>query len=347
MNYLTPDINIAAEQKNECQRCKTLVESYNHWFSKTAHGKHEGGDAAWEETKLKSYTSSELRLVDIQEGLCSELKKHQDHCYTLAEEAEQALEHWWFKEDVNSKDFYTWLCIETMKYCCPKSHYGESCQPCLVNTNNDICSGHGKCHGEETRKGDGSCVCTKGYTGNMCDTCAKNYYLSENVCLPCHKSCEGCTNRGAGSCIQCKNGWEMQTEGCRDIDECQIDTVCESNQFCLNSEGSYVCKPCDKSCKACVGTGLNNCTACNNNDILWDRMCISQEQKEEMVSRSILRAIVYLGLLLSCFLIYKTSKNISFVFIVLVSVYIYYYEKISPLKTFDTIIVYWRYLRDQ
>lgn len=40
---------------------------------KTAGGKHEGGDAHWEENKLNNYADSEIRLAEIQEDLCNDL----------------------------------------------------------------------------------------------------------------------------------------------------------------------------------------------------------------------------------------------------------------------------------
>lgn len=67
-------------------------------MQKTERGKHEGGDAAWEEQRLGSYKRSEVRLVDIQEGLCNDIIVGQDQCHALAETNEHLLEEWWFKE---------------------------------------------------------------------------------------------------------------------------------------------------------------------------------------------------------------------------------------------------------
>jgi hypothetical protein len=41
----------------------------------TARGKFDGGDAAWEEERLGSYSHSEVRLVEIQEKLCSGVER--------------------------------------------------------------------------------------------------------------------------------------------------------------------------------------------------------------------------------------------------------------------------------
>ena len=44
----------------------------------TSRGKHEGGDAHWEEKKLNNYGNSEIRLIEIQENLCQELPNGKD-----------------------------------------------------------------------------------------------------------------------------------------------------------------------------------------------------------------------------------------------------------------------------
>lgn len=47
-------------------------------MERTSRGKFEGGDADWEEKKLRSYSNSEVRLVEIQEKLCSDVSKGED-----------------------------------------------------------------------------------------------------------------------------------------------------------------------------------------------------------------------------------------------------------------------------
>ena len=42
-------------------------------MEKTARGYHEGGDADWEEKKLKNYAHSEVRLAEIQSMLCTDI----------------------------------------------------------------------------------------------------------------------------------------------------------------------------------------------------------------------------------------------------------------------------------
>lgn len=47
-------------------------------MDRTSRGKFEGGDADWEEKKLRSYANSEVRLVEIQEKLCTDVSKGED-----------------------------------------------------------------------------------------------------------------------------------------------------------------------------------------------------------------------------------------------------------------------------
>lgn len=67
-------------------------------MERTERGKHDGGDAAWEEQRLGSYKRSEIRLVEIQESLCKNLLLGEDQCHALAETSEALIEEWWFKK---------------------------------------------------------------------------------------------------------------------------------------------------------------------------------------------------------------------------------------------------------
>ena len=103
--------------------------------------------------------------------------------------------------------------------------------------------------GSGTRKGNGQCVCDKGYTGDLCQMCAASFYESYKdekkvLCTPCHSSCrDSCTQAGPKGCLACNDGWIMDTElGCNDVDECIMNReICPSNAFCVNSPGSHTC----------------------------------------------------------------------------------------------------------
>nr|CAD7201138.1 unnamed protein product [Timema douglasi] len=113
-------------------------------MERTSRGKFEGGDAAWEEERLKSYSTSEVRLIEIQENLCADIKDGINQCHFLAEENEQLLEEWWFNKQMEEPDLFKFLCINTLKHCCPENHYGMECKACPGFPDN-VCNKNGKC----------------------------------------------------------------------------------------------------------------------------------------------------------------------------------------------------------
>lgn len=170
-------------------------------MEKTAKGKYEGGDTSWEEAKLGSYAKSEIRLVEIQEKLCSDVEEGRDQCYSLHENYDSDLEEWWFKLQDTEPDIFKYLCVDKLQHCCPDFHYGVNCTPC-DGFPDKVCSNNGKCKGSGTRKGNGKCMCNDGYSGDKCDQCADGYYQTYKdeeklLCSRCHTSCEGkCTKAG-------------------------------------------------------------------------------------------------------------------------------------------------------
>lgn len=214
-------------------------------MDKTARGKHESGDTAWEEQNLNVYAKSEVRFTETGELVCQDVSRSQEQCYTFFEEIEEDLTVWFTKYQDEHPDLYDYLCIDLRKVCCPPNTYGADCLPC------HDCNGNGACKGNGTRKGNGKCACHAGYTGEYCFDCSIDYYESfrddsKLLCSKCHVACEkntGCTGAGPKSCHACKKGWIMETEGgCVDVDECATGThKCTSNQFCVNSEGSAEC----------------------------------------------------------------------------------------------------------
>ncbi|KAJ9581203.1 hypothetical protein L9F63_023621, partial [Diploptera punctata] len=125
-----------------CQACKVLVESFKQEMEKTARGKFEGGDAAWEEEHLGSYARSEVRLVEIQENLCLTVERGKSQCHTLAEVLENHLEEWWFQKQ--DEDLHKFICIDTLKNCCAENRFGPECKPCPGYPDN-VCNKSGKC----------------------------------------------------------------------------------------------------------------------------------------------------------------------------------------------------------
>jgi len=272
-----------------CQACRTLVSSFLLGMERTAKGHYGGGDTAWEEDNKKVYKNSELRLVEIQEGLCKEISLGKDQCHEMATDNEHLMEEWWEKYRNAGEDLLKWLCISQLEVCCPDFHYGQKCQPCLGYPEK-VCSGHGKCKGSGTRKGNGECSCETGYSGQICDTCAQDFFeaYKDNeklICSACHKAClGGCNGAGAKNCAACKEGWEIDDEkGCIDLNECLMDdSPCKKNEFCVNTEGSYSCIVCDKSCDGCFGDGPDMCDKCATGFFLKDKICVAIPWNSEL-----------------------------------------------------------------
>lgn len=175
--------------------------TYLKGLERTASGKFEGGDAAWEEAKQGSYARSEVRLVEIQEKICADVIEGKDQCYTSSEQYESDVEEWWTSYQQDEPDLFKHLCIDSAKVCCPLGHFGSECTPC-PGFPDDICTNNGKCQGAGMRTGSGKCKCDAGYDGELCDSCANAYFESYRdsnkfLCSKCHASCDGnCSKAG-------------------------------------------------------------------------------------------------------------------------------------------------------
>lgn len=252
--------------KSDCSTCRRITENFNKGFEKTTKQNFGGGNTAWEERKLSKYETSEIRLVEILEGLCD---SSSFECNQMVEEHEDHFETWWFKRRTKHPDLFKWFCIETIKVCCPSGTFGPDCNGC-VGGSEKPCHGNGLCDGEGTRGGNGKCSCNRGYKGEFCLECADGYFNEErndtySLCTECHTSCKTCTGPTNKDCDDCKDGYEEDDdEACIDVDECSKDSsLCKEDQYCLNTDGSFSCKACDKVCLGCKGPGPDECLACS------------------------------------------------------------------------------------
>ncbi|CAG0920111.1 unnamed protein product [Notodromas monacha] len=321
-----------------CKACNHLVESYQRGIERTSRGKFEGGDTAWEEKKQGSYARSEVRLIEIQEELCHETSTAQYQCTQLASDNEHLLEDWWREKgpDAKSDELQKWLCVDQLKVCCPRDHYGSECLPCPGLSEGIPCSGNGVCKGSGTRKGSGKCDCTRGYVGDVCRDCASTHFQSyaddaKVLCSPCHQSCiagqedsKVCTGPGPKNCASCGPGWVADVErGCVDVDECLSgEDVCKGNTFCANVEGSFSCLECDPSCDGCTGDGPDLCKTCNPDYTNENGVCLDKRKSKEDMHLTTSRYVTYLGLCVATFIIFQRNVFVAGLVGILVAVYV-------------------------
>ncbi|XP_077450442.1 cysteine-rich with EGF-like domain protein 2 [Stigmatopora argus] len=251
--------------KTACDTCQKITNNFQKGYERTAKQNFGGGNTAWEERKLSKYETSEIRLMEIIEGLCD---SSSFECNQMLEEHEEQFETWWFKRKTKHPDLHKWFCLDTIKVCCPKGTFGPDCNTC-VGGSEKPCHGNGKCDGDGTRGGDGKCSCDVQYKGDFCLDCIEGYFNearndSFSLCTECHSSCKTCSGATNQDCDQCKDGWEEdEQEACIDIDECSKDSPpCQEDQYCVNTEGSYICKGCDQACTGCTGPEAHTCRAC-------------------------------------------------------------------------------------
>lgn len=305
-----------------CGACTNLVASFEAGLTRTARGKLDGGDTAWEEKAGQKYSTSEVRLVEITEELCRGVSRGETQCHQLAGEWEEKIEEWWRLEG-DRPSLREWLCVEQQQVCCPAEHYGPQCEKCSVLGLGDrLCSGNGKCKGVGTRKGNGKCSCTREYSGERCDQCSAGHYESfrddnKLLCSSCHKACAShCTGPGPKSCAKCKEGYEMDSEhGCMDIDECQHEagkSCIKENKFCVNTEGTFRCMKCDKGCKGCDGDGPDNCLECaEGHQKNKDNVCISDKQAGRIFTIDNTRFFTYAGLVVATCIIFHKNWMVA------------------------------------
>lgn len=279
-----------SKEVEKCEVCQLLVSSFEKGIDETSRGKHEGGDTSWEERNLKSYSDSEVRLVEIQEKICEDVKKGKAQCLSLAEDTESEVEDWWFKQRNKNVRLHDFLCISKLKLCCPSGKFGPTCQACPSD-----CNKHGVCDGTGTRRGTGKCDCDSGYTGEECESCDHDHFriaTSDHfTCRKCDPACKGCFGIGPTNCTECRSGYyQNEVAGCIDVNECDIGMdvngntkLCKGNTYCVNTDGSYRCEACHVTCSGCVGYGPKMCISCARGyQMDDDYSCRSREELEEL-----------------------------------------------------------------
>ncbi|KAK0137160.1 Cysteine-rich with EGF-like domain protein 2 [Merluccius polli] len=253
--------------KVACSTCRQVTDNFKKGVERTAKQNFGGGNTAWEERTLSKYETSEIRLTEILEAVCD---SSSFECNRMVEEHEDLFETWWFKRQTKNPDLHKWFCVESLKVCCPKGAFGPDCNDCVGGLDRP-CHGNGACDGDGTRGGDGHCSCNHGYEGEFCLECIDGYFGKVKndtfaLCTECHASCQSCSGGTNQDCDECKAGWEEdEQDACVDVNECSRDdpASCGEEEYCINNEGSFSCKGCDRVCSGCTGAGPDACRSCS------------------------------------------------------------------------------------
>lgn len=182
------------------------------------------------------------------------------------------------------------------------------CLTCTSGTVCTACEvGYSLVNGKCVRACPSCCTaCTHDIRGNpVCTACLNNFAYVNGECATCSVGIPHCTNCRNCGCIKCANGYYLHNStsclSCASaIPNCEI---CTGPNNCLRCsggmifnpairecvfqstpppepepgqcpEGTYknklgVCAPCYFNCKTCNGSGMNMCTSCYPNSILY------------------------------------------------------------------------------
>lgn len=120
--------------------------------------------------------------------MCHDVEHVTNKCLRLLADQEDLIEHWWLNKR-KDEDLFSWLCIRKLKLCCMPGRFGANCERKCPGYPDNICGGSekGECEGAGSRKGSGLCVCNKGYDGELCDQCSRNYLMIDGKCQECDR----------------------------------------------------------------------------------------------------------------------------------------------------------------
>ncbi|OWK03591.1 CRELD2 [Cervus elaphus hippelaphus] len=239
----------------------------------TAKKNFGGGNTAWEEKTLSKYEFSEVRLLEIVEGLC---EASDFECNQLLEEQEELLEAWWLRLKKKHPDLFEWFCVQTLKACCSPGTYGPDCRGMSFRGDPPVSAWFlswlpGRRLPQAWVLPPPGCRDLLPWSGPSVPgrvpaalqrerPLQRRRHPRGRRVVPACKTCVGPTNR---DCNQCEVGWVRQDDACVDVDECAAEPPpCEDTQYCENINGSFVCEECDPTCVGCTGKGPAQCREC-------------------------------------------------------------------------------------
>lgn len=154
-------------------------------------------------------------------------------------------------------------CVKACPACCLTCTYDAQGNPVCTSCLNSFVFTNGKCS-----------ACSVGipYCANcrncVCTRCQTGFFLqSPTQCTACNVALPGCLIcNGPDVCLQCESGYVLDpaTRTCFFQNPGPGD--CPEGTF-MNKMGQ--CSPCFYNCKNCIGAGMNMCTECFPNAVLY------------------------------------------------------------------------------
>nr|CAD7261535.1 unnamed protein product [Timema shepardi] len=113
-----------------------------------------------------------------------------------------------------------------------------------------------------------TCLCLIMAVGSMCvSQCPpRSFPNHDEVCRPCHESCETCAGAGQDSCLTCAPAHMYVT----DLAVCL--QLCPEGYY--EDSDRNLCVPCEPNCASCVDRS-DNCVNCEHHLVLHDRKCFA------------------------------------------------------------------------
>nr|CAD7425939.1 unnamed protein product [Timema monikensis] len=124
---------------------------------------------------------------------------------------------------------------------------------------------HQGCYGQ----GPAQCVSCRRYKlDDMCvSQCPpRSFPNHDEVCRPCHESCETCAGAGQDSCLTCAPAHMYVTDLAVCLQQCPEGYYEDSDR--------NLCVPCEPNCASCVDKS-NNCVNCEHHLVLHDSKCFA------------------------------------------------------------------------
>ncbi|KAK2157060.1 hypothetical protein NP493_1917g00009 [Ridgeia piscesae] len=116
---------------------------------------------------------------------------------------------------------------------CKRGFAGMNCETDIDDCSSTPCMNGATC---QDATDSYTCQCLSGYNGTNCETDVDECNMNTDSCT----DLQLCINTPGSFKCECKQGYRMENEICKDIDECsEQSSGCQQN--CTNNDGSFNC----------------------------------------------------------------------------------------------------------